>query len=127
MKVNLQEQFKISNDDGSNNQIFVVRHSPMQAIIQTLYGYRKGEVLDNVIGPVQSQSTVSLDYHAAEESYNDPGIVLAEFNNYLVNIGLNQFAYAELIQNNPTISQQQLQPIFDIAKTLEHISAKALI
>ncbi|NDF27813.1 MAG: hypothetical protein EB153_09750, partial [Nitrosopumilaceae archaeon] len=126
VKIGLHEEFNASNDDGSDNHIFLVAHSPTQAIVQRLSGSRKGEELDNVVGLVSSQPITSVDHYTAIESYTDPGVILTEFNDYLNSLGLAQFAYAELTINQQFGSNQNIQPIFDFVKTLQHDSSQLI-
>ncbi|NDB47514.1 MAG: hypothetical protein EB163_09660, partial [Nitrososphaeria archaeon] len=142
--INLDERhFKITNQEltvtlvkqpqlnrlvkiGLHEDIFLVAHSPTQAIVQRLSGSRKGEELDNVVGLVSSQPITSVDHYTAIESYTDPGVILTEFNDYLNSLGLAQFAYAELTINQQFGSNQNIQPIFDFVKTLQHDSSQLI-
>ncbi|MGQ0605987.1 MAG: LamG-like jellyroll fold domain-containing protein, partial [Candidatus Nitrosotenuis sp.] len=59
--VQLSEDISVSNDDGSQTQIRIVKHDRYQTMLDRLFGYRKME-FDNVIGLPLFDNTITTSY-----------------------------------------------------------------
>ncbi|MEM3064193.1 MAG: hypothetical protein QW177_02355, partial [Candidatus Nitrosotenuis sp.] len=115
-KINIIEDINVSNDDGSDNQLYLVKHNPTQAILERIFNSRKFK-LDKIVSLLPSDVPLISLYHDLTGSLGhhtgDP--LLDDFDE----IQLNSITtpdnenHNELLQFQPISTSLSIQSAFD--------------
>ncbi|MEW6044442.1 MAG: hypothetical protein AB1608_09275, partial [Thermoproteota archaeon] len=116
MKLQISEEMSVSNNDGSENQIYLVKHNPYQAILERVFNTRKLK-FDKIVGlPVTSTAIVSL-YHDIVGSLTDPlsSDDNDDFDKILIKLHDKSLDISdlELLQLHPLVNSILIQSTYD--------------
>ncbi|MEM3100884.1 MAG: LamG-like jellyroll fold domain-containing protein, partial [Candidatus Nitrosotenuis sp.] len=115
-RVHITEDVNVSNDDGSDNQLYLLKHNPTQAILERIFNNRKFN-FDKIVGLLSSDNTITTLYHDITRSLGDEtgDLQAGDFAEISLDIGnaVNIRSDNDLLQLQPIINTISTESIYD--------------